>query len=170
MAASQVERVREVVQPVVRASGLHLEDVVVAPAGRRTVVRVVLDLDEDAVGSLDLDTVGEVSREISAAMDAADPVRGAYVLEVSTPGTDRPLTETRHFRRARTRLVTLELTDGTSLHGRLVEADADAYVVRTDGGEVEVEPGRVARGRVEVELRHADDDAREDEPDGTEEA
>ncbi|NCT92204.1 ribosome maturation factor RimP [Cellulomonas sp. APG4] len=157
MAASQVERVREVVQPVVGASGLYLEDVVVAPAGRRTVVRVVLDLDEDAVGSLDLDTVGEVSREISAAMDAADPVRGAYVLEVSTPGTDRPLTEPRHFRRARTRLVTLELTDGSSVRGRLAEADASAYVLVTDDGEVEIEPSRVSRGRVEVELRRGDE-------------
>lgn len=167
MAASQVERVREVVQPVVTASGLHLEDVVVAPAGRRTVVRVVVDLDEDALGSLDLDTVGEVSREISAAMDAADPVRGAYVLEVSTPGTDRPLTQVRHFRRARTRLVTLELVDGSSVHGRLVEADAAAYVVEGEDGVHAVEPGRVVRGMVEVELRRADDTRSDDtQPDG----
>lgn len=157
MATSQVERVREVVQPVVAAQGLFLEDVVVAPAGRRTVVRVVLDLDEDAVGSLDLDTVGEVSRDISAAMDAAEPVRGAYVLEVSTPGTDRPLTELRHFRRARTRLVTLTLADGTSVHGRLVEATAEDYEVETDAGTVHVRPADVRRGVVEVELRRADE-------------
>lgn len=150
------QRVREAVEPAVRAAGLHLEDVVVAPAGRRTVVRVVVDLDDDAIGSLDLDAVGDVSREISAALDAADPVRGVYVLEVSTPGTDRPLTELRHFRRARTRLVRLALRDGSSLTGRLVEAEADRYVLdpAPDGvaQRTTLDPAQVARGHVEVEL------------------
>lgn len=150
------QRVREAVEPAVTAAGLHLEDVAVAPAGRRTVVRVVVDLDEDAVGSLDLDTVGEVSRTISAALDATDPVRGEYVLEVSSPGTDRPLTELRHFRRARTRLVRLALRDGSTVTGRLVEAEPDRYVLdpAPDGvtERTVVEPAQVARGRVEVEL------------------
>ena len=157
MGASQMERVREVVRPVVEAAGLFLEDVVVAPAGRRTVVRIVVDLDEDAVGGLDLDAVGEVSRAVSAAMDAAEPVHGAYVLEVSTPGTDRPLTELRHFRRARTRLVTLTLTGGSTLHGRLVDATVTGYEVETADGTVHVAPGDVVRGAVEVELRRADE-------------
>jgi ribosome maturation factor RimP len=156
MAASQVERVREVVQPVVEAQGLFLEDVVVAPAGRRTVVRVVVDLQEDAVGSLDLDTVGDVSRDVSAALDTHDPVRGAYVLEVSTPGTDRPLTELRHFRRARTRLVTLTLVDGGAAHGRLVDAGPEGYEIETESGTVHVPAADVVRGAVEVELRRAE--------------
>lgn len=154
--AAPAQRVREVVEPVVRAAGLHLEDVVVAPAGRRTVVRVVVDLDEDAVGSLDLDTVGEVSRDISTALDAADPVRGVYVLEVSTPGTDRPLTQLRHFRRARTRVVRLALHDGSVALGRLVEAGPEGYVLDPvpDGvaERTTVAPADVARGHVEVEL------------------
>ncbi|WP_199423809.1 ribosome maturation factor RimP [Actinotalea solisilvae] len=174
--AAPAQRVREVVEPVVRAAGLHLEDVVVAPAGRRTVVRVVVDLDEDAVGSLDLDTVGEVSRDISAALDAADPVRGVYVLEVSTPGTDRPLTELRHVRRARTRVVRLTLHDGSTVRGRVVTADPDGYVLDPvpDGvaERTTVAPADVARGHVEVELNRlpAEDtdgasDAHDDEED-----
>lgn len=151
------DRVREVVHPVVAAAGLHLEGVSAHPAGRRTVVRVVVDLDEDALGSLDLDTLGEVSRDVSAALDAADPVRGEYVLEVTSPGTDRPLTELRHFRRARTRLVRLALRDGSVRTGRLVAADATGYVLRTDAGEVTVDPAEVARGAVEVELSRVED-------------
>lgn len=149
---------------MVRAAGLFLEDVEVAPAGRRTVVRVVIDLD-DAVGSLDLDTVGEVSRAISDALDAAEPVRGAYTLEVSTPGTARPLTTLRHFRRARTRLVTLTLTDGTTVHGRLTDADADGYTVevpavgKTPARTVVVTPDRVVRGRIEVELTRIEEES-----------
>lgn len=153
------QQVREVVEPVVTAAGLHLEDVVLAKAGRRTVVRVVVDLGDDAVGSLDLDTLGTVSRDVSTAMDAADPVRGEYVLEVSTPGTDRPLTQLRHFRRARTRLVRLAMRDGSVVRGRLVAADAEGYEVQVDdadaGSVMRVAPGDVARGEVEVELKRA---------------
>jgi len=155
-------KVRSVIEPIVRAAGLVLEDVVVAAAGRRTVVRIVLDLDDDAIGSLDLDTVGEVSREISAAVDVNEPVRGAYTLEVSTPGTDRPLTELRHFRRARTRVVRLVMVDGSVNQGRLMDADADAYVLQDhDGSTTSVEPASVVRGHVEVELKHAHDDDEE---------
>lgn len=148
--------VREAVEPVVLASGLVLEGVQVKAAGRRSVVRVVVDL-ADGVGGIDADTLGEVSREISAALDAKDPVRGAYTLEVSTPGTDRPLTEPRHFRRARTRLVNLTLRDGTTVHGRLQEADDDALVVETAVGSQRLALADVARGEVEVELARAGD-------------
>ena len=157
-------KVRAVIEPVVRAAGLVLEDVVVAPAGRRTVVRIVLDLADDAIGSLDLDTVGEVSREISASLDATDPIHGVYTLEVSSPGTDRPLTELRHFRRARTRRVRLVLTDGSTAEGRLVDAGAGAYVLADhDGGTRTIDPAAVLRGHVEVELTRAHDDKDEEE-------
>ncbi len=150
------ERVRDVVAPVVDAAGLSLEDVQLAPAGRRTVVRVVVDLDAGAVGSLDSDTLASVSRGVSAALDAADPVRGQYVLEVSTPGTDRPLTEPRHFRRARTRLVRLTLRDGSVVAGRLLDADDATLVVETGASTTTVPLSDVARGSVEVELTHID--------------
>ena len=157
------ERVRAVVAPVVAAAGLALEDVQVAPAGRRSVVRVVVDLDADAVGSLDSDSLADVSRGISAAMDAADPVKGAYTLEVSTPGTDRPLTELRHFRRARTRLVTLSMRDGSVRTGRLLDAD-DAGLRLDDGGTARTVPlAEGARGVVEVELSRAVADDEEEE-------
>lgn len=156
MVTQPVQRVHDAVRPVVDAAGLVLEDVVVAPAGRRTVVRVVVDLDDDAIGSLDSDVLASVSRGISAALDAADPVRGAYVLEVSTPGTDRPLTELRHFRRARTRLVRLTLRDGAVVAGRLVEAEPSGLLVDTGPGTAAVAVADVARGAVEVELARQD--------------
>lgn len=151
------QRVREVVGPAVAAAGLYLEDVSVARAGRRSVVRVTVDLPEDAVGSLDSDALGEVSREISVALDRQDPVEGEYVLEVSTPGTSRPLTEPRHFRRARTRRVRLELRDGRTVEGRLVAvADDDALELETGTGTVEVPMADVVRGVVELDFTGAD--------------
>src|ERR1700709_715090 len=92
----------ELLTPGVLASGADLEDVPVSRAGSRSLVRVIIDRD----GGLDLDAVAEVSHAVSAALDADEDVMpGAFVLEVSTPGVDRPLTHPRHWRRARGRLV-----------------------------------------------------------------
>lgn len=154
-------RVRAVVEPVVLGSDLVLEDLEVTSAGRRSVVRVTIDLDEDAVGSLDLDTLAEVSRRVGAALDAADPVHGEYTLEVSTPGTSRPLTEARHFTRARTRLVRLRLRTGAEVVGRLRDVAAGALelgpvepaTLRDVAGDPTFIPlADVASGQVEVEL------------------
>lgn len=166
--AQHADEVRRVVGPVVEAAGLHLEDVTASQAGNRSVVRITVDLHEDALGSLDSDTLGEVSRGISAALDGDDVVGGAYTLEISTPGTSRPLTELRHFKRARTRLVTLRLTDGRTVEGRLLEVEGageDAELVLDDGTRVPV--GSVAKGRVEVELRRLEEAEAVDGEDGT---
>jgi ribosome maturation factor RimP len=154
----QADVVREVVGPVVEAAGLYLEEVSATRAGSKSVVRVTIDLPDDAVGSLDSDTLGDASRAISAALDADDVVRGAYTLEVSTPGTSRPLTELRHFKRARTRLVTLKVTDGGRVEGRLTDVltDADGDVLVLDDDR-RIPVGDVVRGKVEVELKRLDD-------------
>ena len=153
------ESVRQGIEPVVQDAGLFLEDVTVSRAGARSVVRVVLDLPEDAQGSLDLDTVAEVSRPISTALDAVEALHGAYTLEVSTPGTDRPLTEPRHFKRARGRVVHLALADGGTVEGRLRAVD-DALHLDVPGkrgavDERSVPLADVVRGQVQVELKRA---------------
>jgi ribosome maturation factor RimP len=154
----QADAVREVVGPVVEAAGLHLEEVAVTRAGSKSVVRITVDLSDDAVGSLDSDALGEVARAISAALDEDDVVAGAYTLETSTPGTSRPLTELRHFKRARTRLVTLKMMDGSRVEGRLTDVltdgDGDALVL---DGDRRILVGDVRRGKVEVELKRLDD-------------
>jgi len=172
VAPGMTERVREATEPVVAAAGLVLEGVEVARAGKRSVVRLTIDLGEDAVGSLDLDTLAEVSRDIGTALDLTDAVAGEYTLEVSTPGTSRPLTEPRHYKRARTRLVRLTLRDGASAFGRLREVTGDELVLGpvdaasgrdTAGDPTRVRLADVARGAVEVELsRVTDDDTHEE--------
>lgn len=149
MATTSAEDVRRVADPVVRAAGLDLEDVSVTPAGRRRVVRVVVDSDT----RLDLDAVADVSRVVSDALDAAD-VFGTqpYVLEVSSPGVDRPLTQPRHWRRATGRLVAAELTDGTSLTGRVVETDSASVQLDVDGTIHEIPLSEVRSARVQVEF------------------
>jgi ribosome maturation factor RimP len=142
----------DLLRPVVERAGLDLEDVAVNRAGSRSVVRVVVDAD----GGLDLDAVAEASREVSVVLDAADDVlRGAYVLEVTSPGVDRPLTAPRHWRRALTRKVAVTKVDGREVVGRLTEADAaedGAATLTTDDGPVQVRYADVRRALVQVEF------------------
>ena len=88
--AEQRNRLLALLTPVIAASGHDLEDVSVQVVGRRSVVRVVIDRD----GGVDLDGIAEVSRAVSSTIDdnANDPFAGPYVLEVTSPGVDRPLT------------------------------------------------------------------------------
>jgi ribosome maturation factor RimP len=145
----------ELLRPVVGQAGLDLEDVVVNRAGSRSIVRVVVDSD----AGLDLDAVAEVSRSVSEVLDAAnDVLRGAYVLEVTSPGVDRPLTAPRHWRRATTRKVKVTRTDGREVVGRIESADESedgAATLRTDGGPVELRYADVKRAVVEVEFSPA---------------
>ncbi|MEU4387406.1 ribosome maturation factor RimP [Promicromonospora sp. NPDC023805] len=153
----QADAVREVVGPVVETAGLYLEEVTVTRAGSASVVRITIDLPDDALGSLDSDRLGDASRAMSAALDEDDVVAGAYTLEISTPGTSRPLTELRHYKRARTRLVTLKMMDGERVEGRLTDVldDGDGDVLVLDG-ESRIPLGDVRRGKVEVELKKLD--------------
>ncbi|WP_275003892.1 ribosome maturation factor RimP [Promicromonospora iranensis] len=153
----QADAVRKVVAPVIEAAGLDLEAVSVSQAGSKSVVRITIDLPEDALGSLDSDSLGDASRAISAALDADDVVAGAYTLEISTPGTSRPLTELRHFKRARTRLVTLKMMDGSRVEGRLTDVLTDGGDVLVLDGDRRIPLGDVRRGKVEVELKKLDE-------------
>ena len=110
------EHLLELLAPVVADTGYDLEDVTVTSAGRRSLVRVIVDAD----GGVDLDAVADVSRAVSDALDAdaATPdFAGPYVLEVSSPGVDRPLTEPRHWRRAVGRLVQVQIGTAPSPAG-----------------------------------------------------
>ncbi len=116
------------IEPVVTGAGYDLEELVVTPAGRRTVVRVVVDRDE----GVSLDDVAEVSRAVSEVLDRndGDLGRAPYVLEVTSPGVDRPLTEPRHWRRNTGRLVAVTVGPAGSaeqLAGRIT-AVGDAGV------------------------------------------
>ncbi|MFP5346784.1 MAG: ribosome maturation factor RimP [Actinomycetes bacterium] len=176
MSAQVSHGVSDLLSPVVADAGLVLENVTVTPAGRRRVVRVVVDLPEDATGALDLDCVAEVSRAVSDALDASDALGATpYVLEVSSPGVDRPLTERRHWARARGRLVRVPLlADGgqAELTGRVVGVDDAGVTFEVDGVPHVVGWQDLGRGQVQVEFSRADhDDAHEeDDAEGDESA
>jgi ribosome maturation factor RimP len=149
--AQLAEQLEPMVASAVGDTGLELEELEVFPAGRRRLVRVVVDTPDGT--ALDLDAVAEVSRAVSAALDGADDVLvGAYTLEVSSPGVDRPLTLPRHWRRARLRLVKVRMTGGDELLGRVGDADARGVMLLVAGIRRRVLFTDVERAVVQVEF------------------
>ena len=174
-ASSQADGVRALAAPLAGAVGLVVEDVTVSPAGRRRVLRVTVDLPEDRTGGVPMEAVTQASQAISAALDGSDVMGGSpYVLEVSSPGIDRPLTERRHWSRARGRLVTAQLADGGEATGRLVAVDdAGLTIEGLPDGKQPLAWDEVRKDRVEIEFnRVADADLgdEDDERDESEEA
>jgi ribosome maturation factor RimP len=168
-ATAEEAKIADAIRPVVTASGMDLESVRVSAAGRRRLLRVVVDSDR-GVG---LDDAAAVSREMSLVLDK-HLVMGdfPYTLEVSSPGVDRPLTEPRHWRRAKGRLVTVTLTLGEALTGRIVQADADGVILDTEGVHSRFPYDVLGAGAIQVEFGRlplpADTELAEqpEEPDG----
>jgi ribosome maturation factor RimP len=111
-------------------AGYEIEGVVIDTHARPPRITVIADGDT----APDLETITALSRSASTLLDAADSIQGHYVLEVSSPGVQRPLTSQKHFRRARGRKVELEMTDGSQLTGRVGEVCGGALtlVMRDD--------------------------------------
>jgi ribosome maturation factor RimP len=139
-------------RPVVEQFGCDLEAAEITPAGRRRLLRVLVDRD----GGISLDDIADVTRAVSKALDADDLMgEQPYTLEVSSPGVDRPLTQPRHWRRNIGRLVAVTPTAGGKLTGRITGATDDAAELDVDGKTRTVRYDEVAKAKVQVEFNRA---------------
>jgi ribosome maturation factor RimP len=189
-AAADAERIVGLLEPAVAAMGMDLEDVRITSAGRRRLLRIVVDAD----GGVSLDDIALVSRELSATLDRAAPMgETPYTLEVSSPGVDRPLTEPKHWRRAVGRLVTAPLRPGpggrppqtpalqpgsatdvpadpTVVTGRVTGTDSSGVRIDVDGASRVFGYSELGPGRIQIEFAPLDasagDGADEEGPDG----
>jgi ribosome maturation factor RimP len=159
------QAIEAVVGPVLEGFGLELDALEVVPAGKRRVVRLVVDGDGPKGRGPLLDDIASASRAVSDALDSSAAMgAAAYTLEVSSRGVGRPLTEEKHWRRNRGRLVKVSLADGTEVTGRIVVAAPDAVRLEVGGAEREVAYAEVAKALVQVELnRRLDDDEDDDD-------
>jgi ribosome maturation factor RimP len=166
ISAQQKARVREVIEPALAAAGYDLEDLMIQRVGRRHLLRIAVDSDH----GVNLDKIADLSREISARLDAAEAegdelIAGEYELEVGSRGVDRPLTEPRHWRRNIGRLVQVKAG----------ERQLTARITAVDDSGVVLEEGRFAfadlgPGRIQVELKRiAEADDLDDDDDGEDE-
>lgn len=143
-------RVAELVAPLIEKRGIDLEEVLIKPAGRRSIVQIFIDRD----GGIDLDLVAEVSREISDLLDSTDVLgNNPYTLDVGSMGVDRPLTLPRHFRRNAGRLVEITLQSGKSFVDRILEANEKEVTFKASGT---INFDDIKQALVQVEFSRAD--------------
>ena len=140
----------ELLAPVVAASGLELDSVTRTRSDAMPLLRVVVEAPIGADG-IDSDTLADVSRAVSKALDAADPIDGEYLLEVSTPGAERELTKVGHWKRQVGRLVRVKLRAGGYVSGRVIDAGEISATIDVDGEAttIDYQDMRKARSRVD---------------------
>lgn len=173
--SARTDRISADLAEVLAPLDLLVEDVTVMPAGKRRLVRVLVDRDlpadtdpTAAVPPLDLDQVADVTRLVSDRLDETDAMgEHAYVLEVSSPGTDRPLTLPRHFRRNVGRLIELSVPDAEPVTGRITRADDAGFTLTVTGKKGATSEHAFSyddglHGAVQVEFNRSSDTTGED--------
>lgn len=154
---SVVDRVQEVILPILWALGLELVEVVCVGQGPRSVVRVLID----KPGGVTVTDCEQAHKALGPALDVADPFPHAYTLEVSSPGLDRPFKRLQDYQRAIGKEVSLKLRHPLNgqwrVIGRLVEADEQAVSLTVSIGAaapqtLRVEQEQIADARLFVKI------------------
>jgi ribosome maturation factor RimP len=135
----RVTTIRAELTPIVEGLGLSVYDVTLTGGDRPTLAVLV---DRPGERGVDLEELETATRTVSAALDAMDPVHGRYLLEVSSPGLERPLRTPDHYAGAIGEVVTCKTRDAdghtSRLRGILAAADTDAITITTDAGDLTV--------------------------------
>jgi len=137
--------VLELAERAASTHGVEVLELKLRGQGRGRVLSVILDAD----GPVEADVVERVSKDLSRALDQADPLQGSYTLEVTTPGLERPLQSARDFRRQRGHEVSIVRGGAaSSVQGVVLDADDQAVTLDVDGSPVQVPLSDVVRGTV----------------------
>ena len=150
-----VDRVRDLVTPIVEAEGVALYDV----EHQGGVLRVLVDAPDRVLGDettgIEIGVIQRISRQVSHLLDETDPIPGRYTLEVSSPGLERPLRTPEHFRRVvgtEVKVKTHPHVDGDRrARGELAAADDDGFEIVTDAGARRFAYGDVSKARTVFE-------------------
>ncbi|MFF1254048.1 ribosome maturation factor RimP [Pseudarthrobacter sp. NPDC058329] len=173
----EAARLRALLEPSVQANRLYLEDVAIIPGSHR-VVHVVVDLPQEETGGVSLDVIADISKVLSDVLDNDPGDDGRpYDLEVSSPGVGRPLTEARHWHRAKGRMVKVNVVQGDNVMGRVQSVDDGGVMIVPEiavkkgmkpkqGDPIKLPFDRIRNGKVEIEFSHLNGDGLETEHNG----
>ncbi len=148
----QQERVQTIIEPSVLAMGYELVGVEYLPRGDGGLLRVYIDSPD----GITVDDCERVSRQVSGVLDVEDPIKGAYTLEVSSPGLARPLFTPEHFRRFSGHTVRIRLDlpiDGRrNITGVLVGCEDGDVLVQEDGNEKRLPLAAIGKAQLVPDL------------------
>ncbi|MDQ3661504.1 MAG: ribosome maturation factor RimP [Actinomycetota bacterium] len=147
-----LEEVATLAAAVAERRSLRLWDIQVSGRPGQAVVRVFVDADD----GVDLDTVAEMSQELSRGLDLHDPIPGRYTLEVSSPGLERNLSRPEHFQLSKGRKVVVKTStalvpEGHRVEGTIAAANGDGVRIEGDHGSLEVPYAEIKSARTVFE-------------------
>lgn len=151
MSRQVTEAVEKLAKPILEQEGLELVDIEYKKEGTQWFLRIFIDREERPV---DLDDCSRVSEKLSDVLDEADPIPGAYILEVSSPGAERPLKKEKDFHKAvgkNVHITTYEPIEGQKVFdGVLTQYDGTQLTVQEKKKSFQIPIEKVAKARLSV--------------------
>jgi ribosome maturation factor RimP len=139
---------RVLLEPAVQALGFELVDTEFSGSGRQAVLRIYIDNPKGVT----VDDCVRVSRQVSAILDVEDPIPGQYMLEVSSPGLDRPMVKREDFQRFAGEIVKIRMSVAVlgrrNFTGRLVGIEGDTVIVEMDNESFDLPFGDIEKARL----------------------
>ncbi len=144
-----LDRIRNVAEKIVERHGLEVFDLTFRREGRGWVLRLTID---NPVGYVSIRDCELVSRELERWLDEEDPIGHRYILEVSSPGLDRPLRDGKDYERFVGKLAKVVLNDGTVIIGRIVSHEGGVVTMDEEGSRKSFKLSEVKRANLEPEI------------------
>lgn len=142
------EKIEKLVAPVIESMGFSFWGCEYLAAGKHSTLRIYID----KPGGITVDDCGEVSRQVSAIMDVEDPISNAYMLEISSPGIDRPLFKPAQFEENKGKLIKLKTSSPIlgrrNFKGPIVEVSENQFVIEVDGESYDIPFNMVDKANV----------------------
>ena len=143
------EQLKPVFEEMLQREGFELFDIVFRKENRRWVLRIVID---NPTGYVSLKDCEFISSKIGEYLDSEDLITHSYVLEVSSPGLDRPLRGMSDYERFKGRLAKFWLNDGRVIIGRIKEVHEKSLTLESNGNDICFQADQVKKSRLEVEF------------------
>ena len=152
MSKSVTEEVIDLATPITKSRGLELVDVEYNKEGENWILRVFIDKE----GGVSIEDCQEVSCDLEDQLDAVDPIDKSYLLEVSSPGLDRPLKDEEDFARFTGRLIDIStyapVNGAKEFTGKLLGLEDEEIKIEVDGEELLIPQNKVAKTKLAVEF------------------
>ncbi len=149
--SSQSEKLHNIIDPIAEALGYEIVRIAIlnSPTGGGSTLQVMAERPD---GTMTIEDCAKLSREISVTLDVEDPISGEYVLEVSTPGIDRPLTRRKDFENFVGYEIKIELSvpenDRRRFRGKLLGITGDLVRINVDGEDFDVDFNNINRSKI----------------------
>jgi len=143
----RLEHIKELSKPVIEGVGYYLLDALFENDGE-VVIWLLVECED---GPVTLDTCANLSREIGFVLEAHDLMSDRYRLNVSSPGLERPLTDSRQYRKNKGRKIRVQTGD-QQIEGELIDVNDQVLTLNTGSGHIQVDPSTAKEIRVIPQL------------------